>query len=1094
MFRFLDFLTLNGFFMKINPLLTCLRNQVRYVLSSTFLIFLLCATSLAQQRAVTGTITSALDNSPLPGVYVLVKGTTTGTVTDVNGAFTITAPSRESVLVISFVGFNTEEILVGDQSVINVAMAENVQQLGEVVVTALGVERNAKSLQSSITKVSGGNFTQARENNLGAAIQGRVAGVNVSKPSSGPAGSSRVIIRGAKSLQGQNSPLYVVDGIPMDNSIGDQAGVWGGYDHGDGLSSINPDDIESITVLKGASATALYGSRGGYGVINITTKKGTARKGIGIEYNTNYVFERAIDYTDLQHVYGQGDLANSDPNDPSSPRVGSKPATQAQAFDWGTSSWGAKLDGQPNIMWDGKVRPYSYAGNNWNRFYITGNSWTNSFALTGGNEKQSFRFSYSNLVSNSILRNSGFNRDNLSLVTNGKFGNKVTFIAKVMYSNEYAKNRPLISDSPGNAPQGLLRLPPNYNVDDLKGDPNKLGAVPLGVETVDNKLTGYEYQISYDLWNQNPWWAAYQFVHNSIRDRVITSGQLRYDITSFLYVQGKIGMDWYAQKRKQLDAPQGTGYQIGGAAEEREDQVKEINMEWMAGFNKAFGKINVNAFVGGNRMVNKSENVSAGGQDFNIPFYTSVNNLKSQSFGYGYTGYGINSLFGSAEVSYGGYLFITGTARNDWFSVLNPKSNSKLYPSIGGSFVFTDAFSNLPKILSFGKIRAAWSQVATATVGAYNVNLTYTLQGQGHLGRPLGDYNNGNGTIGGNIPNPDLVPALSTELEFGTELRFLQNRLGLDLTYYDQKTTDDILDATISIGSGFSTTSINVGKLSNKGVEILLTGTPVKGPITWDVSLNLAKNKNKVIYLNAGINEVTVEEPRTRTVFVKHIVGHPFGMLTGWVQKRDAAGNRMFDSQGKPVQSDAYEILGNGVPDLTGGFNNSLTWKQFNLSFLIDFKFGGDIYSGTNVRFLQAGQSKESLIGRDGNLKVTGVFEDANNPGTYSAVETRQLTIEQAENYWQALGDRDEAHFIYNASYLKLRQITFGYDLPTSLLSKTPFKTLGLSFVARNLAILYKNTPNIDPESTYTSTNAQGLDYYGMPATRTYGFNLKVTF
>jgi TonB-linked SusC/RagA family outer membrane protein len=1077
--------------MKINPLLTCLKNRVKYLLSSTFLIFVFCATSLAQERTVTGTVTSATDNSALPGVYVLVKGTTTGTITDMSGGFSLVAPSSEAVLVISFVGYIKQEIPVGTQSVINVSLAEDVQQLGEVVVTALGVERNAKSLQSSVTKVSGGNFTQARENNFGASIQGRVAGVNVTKAGTGPAGSSRVIIRGNKSLKGGNQPLYVVDGIPMDNTNFGQAGLWGGTDQGDGLSSINPDDIESITVLKGANAAALYGSRGGYGVINIITKKGTARKGIGIEFNSNYVFEKPINYLDLQQEYGQGGLANSDPNDPTSPRVGSKPTTQKQAFQYGTSSWGAKLDGENNIMWDGQSRPYSYAGDNWGRFFSTGHSFTNTLALTGGNEKQSYRFSFSDLTSNSIIPNSGFNRKNVSLSTNGKFGNKVTFAAKVLYSNEEAKNRPMVSDSPGNAVQALMVLPPNYNVDDLKGDPNKPGAVPEGVVPYDNKAVGEEYQLSDNLWNQNPWWAAYQFVNTNVRDRLITSGQLRYDITSFLYLQGRVGMDWYARKTKTL-TPEGTGYQRGGAAAERLDQVREINTEWMLGFNKTFNKIGVNAYVGGNKMVSKNENVSANGSDFNIPYFASVTNTASQSFGYGYGAYGINSLFGSAEVSYNGYLFLTGTARNDWFSVLNPKINSKLYPSIGASFVFSDAFKNLPQALSFGKVRIAWGQVATANVNAYAGNLTYGLNGQGHLGHPMANYSSGT-----NIPNPDLVPALSTEIEFGTELRFLQNRLGLDFTYYSQKTTDDILDATISIGSGFSSTSINIGELSNKGVEILLTGTPVKGPITWDVSLNLGKNKNKVISLNPGIDELTVEEPRTRTVYVKHIVGHPFGMLTGWVQKRDAAGNRIFDSEGKVVQSDNYEIIGNGVADLTGGLNNSLTWKQFNLSFLIDFKFGGDIYSGTNVRLLQNGLSKESLKGRDGNMQVTGVFEngvDGSGATIYTGVETRTLTEEQANNYWGSVGDRDEAHFIYDASFIKLRQVSFGYDLPSSLLTKLPFKTLGVSFVARNLAILYKNTPNIDPESSYQNGNAQGLDYFGMPATRTFGFNLKVTF
>ncbi len=1055
------------------------------------LLWLACSHAvLAQERVVSGSVKDS-NGAGLAGVSVIVKGTTTGTNTNMDGKYSISAGSN-ATLVFSFIGYTSKEVVVGNQSVVDVVLAEETQQLGEVVVTALGIERSQKSLQSAVTKVPGVSLTSARENNFGASIQGRVAGVNVTKAGTGPAGSSRVIIRGNKSLGGNNQPLYVVDGIPMDNTNFGQAGVWGGTDMGDGLSSINPDDIESITVLKGANAAALYGSRGGYGVINITTKRGTARKGIGIEFNSNYVFEKVINYMDLQNEYGNGDLAYSIPGDNTSPRIGTKPATQDQAFNQ-ESAWGAKLDGSPAIMWDGVTRPYSLVGDhkNFDSFFQTGGSFTNTLSLSGGSDKQTFRFSFSDMQSQAVIPNSGFNRKNVSLSTNGKFGKRVTFGAKVLYSYEDAKNRPMVSDSPGNAVQAVMLMAPNYDVNDMRGDPKKLGAVPEGVTTVDNKLTGYELQKSPNLWGQNPWWAAYQFINSDKRDRLITSGQLRFDITDFLYLQGKVGMDWYSRKTKSL-VPQGTGYQIGGAAGEGFENVREINQEWMLGFDKGFGKVNVNAFVGGNKMTRNNESTSANGSNFNVPFFASVNNTSSQNFGYGYTGSGINSLYGSAEVSYGGYLYVTGTARNDWFSVLNPKSNSKLYPSIGASFVFSDAFKTLPKVISFGKVRASWGQVATANVGPYAGNLTYGLLGQGHLGRAMAQYSSG-----GNIPNPNLVPALSTEIEFGAEMRFLENRLGFDLTYYSQKTTDDILNATISIGSGFASTSLNIGELSNKGIELVINGTPVRGALTWDVSLNLAKNKNKVIALNPGINELIMEEPRTRTVYIKNIVGQPFGVITGWVQKKDAAGNRIYTNQGEVVQSDTYEFLGNGVADLTGGLNNSFTWKQFNLTFLIDFKAGGNIYSGTNVRLLEAGLTKESLLGRQGDLAITGVFEDGLNPDgstKYTGVETRTLTVEQAENYWGSVGERDEAHFTYDASFLKLRQLTFGYDLPASILSKTPIKTLNLSFVARNLAILFKNTPNIDPENSYSSSSSQGLDYFGVPATRTYGFNLRATF
>jgi hypothetical protein len=632
------------------------------------------------------------------------------------------------------------------------------------------------------------------------------------------------------------------------------------------------------------------------------------------------------------------------------------------------------------------------------------------------------------------------------------------------------------------------------------GDPNKPGAVPSlemqaasGIKIQDGKAPGEEFQRSTDLWTQNPYWAAYQQINTDVRDRVIASGQLRYDINDFLYVQGQAGMDWFTLRRTSL-TPQGTGHQRGGSMTEREDRVREINYEWTAGFNKAFNKIGVNAFVGGNRMRRSSENVSANGNGFNTPLFAAINNANQRNFGYGYGESGINSLFGSAEVSYNNYLFVTATARKDWFSVLNPEKNDIIYPSVGASFVFSDAFK-MPSFMSYGKLRLAWAQVGNAnSVNPYSTALAYTA-GTTHLNVPLGSFASGysNNT---NLPNPDLVPFTSTEMEYGLEVRFFNNRLGLDLTYYDQKTTDDILNATISRASGFGTTSVNLGEMTNKGVEVLLTGTPIRGEVTWDVSLNFAKNNSNVVKLVEGQTELVGEEPRTRNVFIKHIVGYPYGMITGKAQMKDASGNLVYDSSGVAQAAPGYLILGNGVPDFTGGLNNSLTWKGVNLTFLIDFKSGGDIFSGTNMRATQQGFTQQTLLGRAGEapLVVTGVTKDG---ATSFKPFSKTLSPGEAQNYWNQLGSEANGaadKFMYDASFIKLRQVTLGYSLPRKILNGTPIQSVMISFVGRNLAILKKNTPNIDPESTYTSSNSQGLDYYGFPSTRTYGFNLRATF
>ncbi len=1054
----------------------------------------------AQTRAVTGTVTNNQDGTSLPGVSIIIKGTSTGTATDIDGNYTINVQGPETVLVFSYIGFSTEETTVGNRSVVDISLAEDASELGEVVVTALGIERNVKALQYSVTTVGGENLTEARENNIANQLAGRVAGVNVSNVASGPAGSSRVIIRGNTSLQGNNQPLYVIDGIPMDNTNFGQAGVWGGADQGDGMSSINPDDIASMTVLKGASAAALYGARAANGVINIVTKRGTARKGIGVEFNSNVVFERINNQTDLQQEYGsgrfQGDLDTG---------AAQRPMTTQQGYDWGTQAWGPKFDGGNVVHFDGVTRPYSHAGDNWNRFYQTGAAWTNSISLAGGGENQTFRFNATDLRSSAVIPNSGFDRMNISLATNGKFGKRLTFDAKVLYSQEEAKNRPFLSDSPNNAFQSIFALPGDVNVLDGRGDPNKLGAIPVGTDPALLSTWGFgegeEYLMVNNPWGQNPYWATHQVSVGDIRDRIITSGSMRYDITDFLYISGRAGMDWFTRRFSSL-IPQGTGHTRNGTMSEGENRVREINLEAMLGFNKMFGNIGVNAFVGANRMRRSNETISANGQGFNVPFFHAINNTIIRNFGYGYSGSGINSVFGSAEVSYKNFLFLTGTARQDWFSVLDPANNSILYPSIGASFVFTDAINDLPNWLSFGKLRASWAQVGSATVGPYQIANVYSLLGAPAVNFegnnvPMASFATAQGAAG-TIPNRDLRPLTSTEREFGLDIRLWQNRLGIDLTYYHQKSTDDQLNAQVSRASGFGSTLVNLGEMENKGIEMLLTGSPIRGAFNWDVSFNIARNRNRVISLIEGNDILNVDEPRTRTVFVQHRTGLPFGVIAGWVQMRSPDGQLVFEPNGAPVQSSQMEVIGNGVPDWTGGINNSLSFKNFNLSFLVDFRLGGDLYSGTNLRLTQWGLHKQTLQGRAGEepLSVSGVVNsgtDADGDPIYEAF-SKTLTPGEAQNYWNQLGNRVQDRFMYDGSFAKLRQINFGYSFPARMLGRTPFQSLSLSFVGRNLAIIWKNVENIDPEANYSSGNAQGLDYFGMPQTRNYGFNLRATF
>ncbi len=1020
------------------------------------------------QREITGNVTSSEDGSTLPGVNVVIVGTQKGTITDADGNYRLAVPEGAQ-LSFSYIGYKEQIIDVGNRSVIDVVLEPDVTRLEEVVVTSLGIQRDKMALGYAVGEVKGDDLTEARELNLANALSGKVAGLNVSNMATGPAGSSRVLIRGNSSLSTNNQPLYVVDGIPMDNTNFGQAGMWGGSDKGDGTISINPDDIQDISVLKGGAAAALYGSRASNGVILITTKHGKKGKGLGIEFNSNYVFETIYDHTDYQTEYGNGNQ-------------GRAPSSSQEGYDWSNNSWGAKIGSiSEAYVFDGTLKPYvntfEDGGNNFKKFYQIGHTFTNTLAVDGGGEKQTYRASVSYLTNQSPLPNAGFNRFNLGLNTTGTYG-KFEMSAKILYSNEDAENRPRVSDAPGNPHVAVYTMGPTYDVRWFRGDPNKAGAI-WAEQTNPGQPRGIGEELSFSHpWKQNPYWAAYQYVNSDTRDRIISHVMGKFNFTDHLWLRGRIGLDWQT-KNGTVITPYGTSYQRKGSMNEQETRIQEINYEWMAGYDNTWGKFGLNAFIGGNSMRRKYEFMSLNASNMNIPFFHSVTNGANQNYWYGFSEQGINSVFGSAELSYGSFVYLTLTGRNDWFSTLNPETNSIFYPSVSLSYVFSEHFK-LPSWWNDGQLRLAWAQVGGGT-SPYKTLLTYSLEGSGHLGYPLGRISQSN------IPNPFLKPLTKTDFEIGLNVGFLDNRLGLDIAYYQATTTDDILNASISQASGFPGTTVNVGEITNKGVELLLTGTPIRRAFTWDISINFAKNNNEVKRLDAEgkIKRLQIGEPRTRYAFIQHIIGHPYGMIVGYTHA-EINGQKVYDPvNGYPVITDSLSILGNGVHKITGGINNSFTWKGFNMSFLLDFKFDGDIYSGTNVRLTQWGLHKQTLEGRDG-IEVSGVDPEGHPVNMV-------VPMEEIGGWWGRYG-RASNYFVYDASFIKLRQITFGYTFSQNLLNKTPFKTINLSFVGRNLWLVYKKTENIDPESNYSSSNAQGLDYFGMPQTRSYGFNLRIMF
>jgi TonB-linked SusC/RagA family outer membrane protein len=1017
--------------------------------------------AFAQNRQVTGVVKDAKTNTGIISATVSVKGQLIYTSTNADGKFSISVPPGRTVLEVSSVGYGTTEMVVeAGTSEVSFAMDTKSEALSEVVVTAFGISKQKKALAYSVTQIDGDQFTQSRTANLGNALAGKIAGVNVTTPATGAAGSSRVVIRGGGTLGG-SGPLYVVNGIPIESSNRGSAGTWGGNDGGDGLSAINPDDIESISVLKGNTASALYGSRASGGVILITTKSGKRQKGMGISFNSNITTDRAIDQTDFQDQYGPG-------------RDGLKAANQTDALDIGGSHWGEKLDGSQVVQFDGVSRAYSNTGEGINDFYRTGLTINNSLALSGGSETGNYRMAFSDLDNKDIMPNAAYKRQAINININSKLKN-LTLSATGQYSKQKASNRPRLSDSPGNGNFTVLTKPNTLPYSVIKGTSGKFGAL----------ADGFELRYQGNVFQTNPYWAAYQFFRKDNIDRFFGNVSLKYNFTKWLYVQGRMGTDFQTIDNASSE-PYGTAYKPRGDYNESFVTIRQDNYDVFIGAEKTFGDFNIDLLLGGAQLKSTVESKGGGGNDLVVPFVSSVTNVAAPSFSYGYSAQGTNSIFASANVGYKNYLYLNLTGRKDIYSTLAPENNTLLYPSVGMSFILSDAFK-LPEAITFGKLRASWAQVGGGAPTPYQLLLSYGLVGVGHLGGTLGTISNGS------IPNQKLQPEISTEFEVGADFRFLNNRLGIDVAYYDRKVTDLILNTSISATSGFGSTTINVGEIANKGIELLLTGTPIKTKDwNWDLTLNFAKNKNKVINLgnDASGNPIKSqggEESRVRRERISNIVGEPQGMITGYKHKTTSKGEKIYTADGYPVATAGYETIATGVHPVSAGLNSALRYQNFTLEFLIDIRQGGHLVSGTNYFAYSYGLHKETLNGRNGDLKVSGVLDN----GTPLNVT---IPKDKLDDYYARYAQITE-NMVYDASFGKLRQLSLGYTIPKKMLAKTPFESLSVSLVGRNLALLWSKVPNIDPESAYSvNSGAQGLEFFALPQTRSFGINISANF
>lgn len=1028
-----------------------------------FLVMLMAQVTFAQQTTISGTVTDE-SGVPLPGTNVVEKGTSNGTSSDFDGNYTINA-SEGATLIFTSLGFTSKEVVLTGQSIINISLVENSEQLGEVVVTALGIRKEQKALGYSLTEVDGDEISTIKQTNAINSLQGKIAGVNITQNSTGAAGSSRVVIRGASSLSGNNQPLYVVNGVPIGNDTNGSAGLFGGVDGGDGISSLNPDDIETMSVLKGGAASALYGSRASGGVIIITTKSGKNQEGFGVDFNSSVIFEKVdTRLQDFQTEYGQGTR-------------GRIPANEAEAFDLGLNSWGARLNGSPVVQWDGVSRPYAYVGSNADYFYRPATTAINTISLTKGSENLNFRLSASNLSNRDIIPNSGLNRKTFSLSSGATLADKLTTQVNAQYIIENVNNRPRLSDAPGNGNFTVANLPPNVDVRTM--DP---GANPDGTER----------RYSSNTFSQNPYYAANNFSNQDTKNRIIASTTLRYDILDWLYLSGRTGIDHQTINGTSVE-PFGTAYKPLGGMSLVERRYTQVDADLILGVEKDItDKFSTSAFVGMNKNQIKSEVLNLGGNDFVVPGLEDIGNLAQQTRSRTFTERQIGSVYGSIELSWDRWAYITFTGRNDWFSTLSfpgkTSPNNDFYPSVNASLVLSDAFQ-MPEPISFLKLRGGYSEVAGGAQDAYQLALTYEIFGQGFLGQPLGRVN------GSTVPNSNLVPFSKTEAEIGLDARFFNNRLSLDLALYKNKTTQDIVDVSTSITSSYNAARANLGEIENKGVELLLSGSPIRTDnFKWTTSINGAYNQGTVLATNDDNANVNLDEPRTQNVRITHVVGENYGTIFGVSYDRDDNGviKYVIDGEGVPRAVEGErKILGNGVPPLTLGFTNTFSYKNFDLTFLIDGKFGGQIFSGTNTVLYGNGLHKNTLDGRANGLTVTGISVDdaGENPVPFTTV----VAPSNLQTYYGELNDIAE-EFVADSDYIKLRQLSLGYTLPNKFLERTFFSSLNFQLIASNLFFIKRSVENIDPESAYTNNNSQGLEYFGVPSTRSYGLNVNVKF
>ncbi|HEY5464903.1 MAG TPA: SusC/RagA family TonB-linked outer membrane protein [Hanamia sp.] len=1035
------------------------------LLLSTFLCFC-AAISFAQQREITGTVKDN-NGAPVANASVIVKGTRVGTTTDSSGHFSISVNGPNAVLEVSSVNYKTSNVNVGQNGHLDMILEGGAGSLQEVVVTALGVQKSKKSLGYSVQEVKGSSLVEAREVNVVNDLSGKVAGLQITRSGDGPGGSSKITLRGNNSLTGDNQPLIVVDGIPMQNSTG-RVGIGGtndfynpSLDMGNGLSDINPDDIATLTVLKGPAAAALYGSRAGNGVILITTKTGRKEPGLGLTVSSSIGVSSIFTNPKIQNSFGQGSNGAFNPTSP--------------------LSWGPKIAGQIDTAWNGEAVPLkSY--NNVKNFFQEGITSNQNISFQQKFKSVSIYTSYNRMDDKGITPGQKLTRNNLTARAITKFGNndRWSIDTKIQYINSIANNRSLVGQNINNAFTEIYDLPRSLDITQFKQSLDSAG----NMRWFSPKNT------------MNPYWASKYNLNQDSRDRYLMYGALKYQFTDWLTGEINGGTDMYTENTQSTlyaGSPSGISgnYGIG----KQTYQETDYSTMFTATKNNLFGKLGGSVMVGGNLMATHNSAISASTGGLVVPdLFTLGNSVGKPSISQTFSQKRINSVYGSLELNYDDYLFVTGTFRNDWSSALSPANRSYAYPSISASYVFTSMI-HLPSWISYGKIRASYATVGN-DLDPYQLYNTYSI----------GNDPNGNTTAGRNatLYNANVKSELIKSSEVGANMRFFESRIGFDLALYKSNATRQLINLPMDPLSGYSSMKINTGDIENKGIELTVDASILNkhnpSSLDWNVLVNYSTNDNTVNSIYPGVNEYQLGG--YDQIQILAVAGQKYGEIYGNTLQRVTDpkdpnyGKLVLDDNGLPQKAPGAVVdLGNQQAKALLGLTNSFSYKNFGLSFLLDGRFGGKMFSGTLDNMEVNGTAAMTVVnGARDSMLVSGVV--LNSATNQYDPNTKKVSPQQ---YWGVVAGTPnigitEAN-LYNASNLRIRNIQVSYSFPHRLLAKSFIQRAQVSVSANNVWLISSHMHGLDPDSVYaTGTNATGFENGSAPTARTFFLNLNLGF